>query len=156
MSSPTFLPPRERPRHSDNATPPFALRLPATGSELRSARDSVEDAAAAFGLEPRDRYQFVYAVNEAVTNAIKHGSPDQDGTIGLRVDFDGDSIVCSISDCGPWENPEIPPSPSTGEGGRGLLLMSALTDEVQVSVKPEATTVRLRKRRNPEAVGASA
>jgi anti-sigma regulatory factor (Ser/Thr protein kinase) len=156
MRSLTLRRPLERPRDSANGITPFELRLPASGSELRSARDSVADAAAAFGLPPRDRYQFVYAVNEALTNAIKHGSPDQDGTIGLRVEFDGDSIVCSVSDCGPWENPEIRPGPNTGEGGRGLLLMSALADEVQVSVEPEATTVRLRKHRDPEAIGASA
>jgi anti-sigma regulatory factor (Ser/Thr protein kinase) len=115
-------------------------------------RDSVADVAAAFGLPPRARYEFVYAVNEAVTNAIKHGSPDRDGTIGLRVDREGDSIVCSVSDCGPWVSPQSDSALESGEGGRGLVLMSALTDEVELSVEPRATVVRLRKRRNAPAL----
>jgi serine/threonine-protein kinase RsbW len=148
MRSPALRPLRDRHPKPADFFSPFELRLPATGSELRSARDSVADAAAAFGLQPRARYEFVYAVNEAVTNAIKHGSPDRDGMIGLRVDCEGDSIVCSVSDCGPWVSPQTDTTLDSGEGGRGLVLMSALTDEVELSVEPKATVVRLRKRRD--------
>jgi serine/threonine-protein kinase RsbW len=147
MRSPALRPLRDRHPKPADFFSPFELRLPASGSELSSARDSVADAAVAFGLQPRARYEFVYAVNEAVTNAIKHGSPDRDGMIGLRVDCEGDSIVCSVSDCGPWVSAQTDSSLDSGEGGRGLVLMSALTDEVELSVEPQATVVRLRKRR---------
>src|SRR6202035_521229 len=56
------------------------LRLRCHPSELRHARCHVDEAAAEFGLGPAERYQFVFAVNEAVTNAIRHGEPDSDGT----------------------------------------------------------------------------
>ena len=76
------------------APAPVQLRLPAESSELRRARDEVAAAATRFGLEHKACYELVFAVNEAVTNAIRHGSPAPDGTIGLRIEVDGDDLVC--------------------------------------------------------------
>lgn len=132
------------------------LRLPATPSELKRARDLVADAAAELNFDPRASFEFVFAVNEAVTNAIKHGSPDKDGTIGLGIDADGDSLVCSVCDCGPFVPPRAKSDLTSGEGGRGFAFMSALTDEFELSVEPEATVVRLWKRRTAGALVRSA
>ena len=52
------------------------LHVLARRSELGVARKYAEDVAAAFGLDADSRYEFVYAVNEAVTNAIRHGAED--------------------------------------------------------------------------------
>jgi anti-sigma regulatory factor (Ser/Thr protein kinase) len=128
------------------------LRLPARSSELRRARECVSEAAAEFNFDPKASYEFVFAVNEAVTNAIKHGSPDKDGTIGLSIDAEGDTLVCSVCDCGPFVPPSTPPDMQSDEGGRGFAFMSALTDDFELSVEPDATVVRLRKRRTAGAL----
>lgn len=122
------------------------LRLPADAAQLTRARQFVRDAATSFGLNERAAYEFVYAVNEAVTNAIKHGCPQPDGTIGLRIELAGESIICSVRDRGPFVPPAAFPGPNLGESGRGFAFMSALTDEVQLAVGPGATVVRLYKR----------
>lgn len=122
------------------------LRLPADATELARARRFARDAATGFGLEDRATYEFVYAVNEAVTNAIKHGSAAPDGTIGLRIELAGGSIICSVRDRGPFVSPPVHPGPNLAESGRGFAFMSALTDKLELSVTRRATVVRLYKR----------
>jgi anti-sigma regulatory factor (Ser/Thr protein kinase) len=131
----------------DEAFEPVDLRLPARPTELKRARDCVAAAAADFGFARKTAYELVFAVNEAVTNAIKHGTPHEDGTIGLTIDADGDALVCSVQDAGPFVPPRTPREAATAEGGRGFAFMSALTDEFELLVKPAATIVRLRKLR---------
>lgn len=122
------------------------MRLAARPAELIHARRFVRDAVTGFGLDQRAAYEFVYAVNEAVTNAIKHGCAEPDGTIGLRIEVAGESIICSVRDRGPFVPPSAFPGPSLAESGRGFAFMSALTDELELSVGPEATVIRLHKR----------
>ncbi len=110
----------------------------------------MREAATSFGLDDHSVYAFVYAVNEAVTNAIKHGGAEADGTIGLRIESDGDPLICWVRDRGPFVAPVAYAGPSLAESGRGFALMSALADELEVEVSPQATVVRLSKRRSHE------
>ena len=126
---------------------PRDLRLRSHPSELHRARCHVDEAAADFGLGPADRYQFVFAVNEAVTNAIRHGEPDSDGTIGLRIAVDGDTLICSVNDRGRLVAPRGDPDP-LAEGSRGLQFMALLADQVELLSEEDGTTVRLYKRRS--------
>jgi anti-sigma regulatory factor (Ser/Thr protein kinase) len=111
----------------------------------------VDEAAAEFGLGPADRYQFVFAVNEAVTNAIRHGRPDSDGTIGLRLAVDGNTLICSVNDRGQLLASAGDADP-LAEGSRGLTFMALMTDEVELLSEDEGTTVRLHKRRSASRV----
>src|ERR1700753_254440 len=96
---------------------PVDLRLPARPAEPKRARDCVAAAAADFGFARKAAYELVFAVNEAVTNAIKHGRPDSDGTIGLSIDADGDALVCSVQDAGPFVPPRAAQEPVTAASG---------------------------------------
>jgi serine/threonine-protein kinase RsbW len=127
------------------------LRLPARPSELGRMRAWVSQTVVALGCDGRPRFEFVVAVNEAVTNAIRHGSPAADGTIGVSLESDGGSIVCSVCDCGPFVPPSRQSDPTSDEGGRGFAFMAALTDELELVLSPDATVVRLRKWRPAEA-----
>ncbi|HET8980543.1 MAG TPA: ATP-binding protein [Solirubrobacteraceae bacterium] len=121
---------------------PLGLVLEADPSQLKRARDFVAAAAAEFGFARKAAYELVFAVNEAVTNAIKHGSPDEDGNVWIGIEADGDSLVCTVRDRGPF----VPrSSDESGESGRGFHFMTALTDDFELVVEPEATVVRLRK-----------
>jgi anti-sigma regulatory factor (Ser/Thr protein kinase) len=120
------------------------LRLPARRSELGLARQYAREAAAAFGLDADASYQFVYAVNEAVTNAIRHGVPDGQGMICLSVVADAERLTFTVQDHGTFVavSPELS---FMSERGRGFALMASLTDEVELCVEPGRTTVRLSK-----------
>ena len=121
------------------------LCLLARPSELSAARRYAGEAAVAFGLDADSCYEFVYAVNEAVTNAITYGAPDEQGLITLSVVEDGDRLTLAVRDCGTFAMPGL--SPTSSERGRGFALMAKLTDEVQLSIKPGSTIVRLSKAR---------
>jgi anti-sigma regulatory factor (Ser/Thr protein kinase) len=130
---------------------PREFRLPAVPAQLVIARGHVERAALAMGFDERATYEIVFAVNEAVTNAVQHGSPDHAGTIGLFIEPGDDGLTVVVSDSGSFG-----PSPAdcapTSEQGRGLVLMSQLMDQVDLLPCAEGTVVRLHRDRN----GASA
>jgi anti-sigma regulatory factor (Ser/Thr protein kinase) len=121
-----------------------AMRLPARSSELSAARRYAEEAAEAFGLDAHGCFEFAVAVNEAVTNALRHGAPDEHGQIHLSVLEGADRLTFVVCDCGTFRAPTAPASP-TSEHGRGFTLMSTLMDTVHVHGAPGATTVRLTK-----------
>jgi anti-sigma regulatory factor (Ser/Thr protein kinase) len=126
---------------------PWELRLPAVPGQLALARERVERAALAMGFDTRATHEIVFAVNEAVTNAIRHGRPDEAGTIGLLIEDEGDALTVVVSDSG-WFVPTIPDGTLMAVHGRGFVLMSRMMDHVELSRGPEGTLLRLRKRRN--------
>src|SRR6184192_3379226 len=131
------------------------LHVLARRSELGVARKYAEDVAQAFGLDPDSRYEFVYAVNEAVTNAIRHGASDEEDMIHMSITADADRLTFAVRDRGTFVMPEAD-APEVSEGGRGLALMASLVDEVDLHIDPGGTTVRLSKARPPEAETAHA
>ena len=122
------------------------LSLPASQSALVRVRKYVEETATAFGFDTDSCYQFVFAVNEAVTNAIKHGGPDGEGLIRLRAIVDGDRLTFVVRDYGTFQVSSPDRHPKV-EHGRGLAFMASLTDKIDVSAKPGGTTVSLSKAR---------
>jgi anti-sigma regulatory factor (Ser/Thr protein kinase) len=79
------------------------------------------------------------ACGEAATNAIEHA-----GGAATRFEISGRNrdreIEIAVRDRGSWRHPR------EGDQGRGLSLMRALMDTVEVAPSPEGTTVRLRRR----------
>jgi anti-sigma regulatory factor (Ser/Thr protein kinase) len=118
------------------------LRLRALPSELGAAREYARAAAVAFGLDTERQHELVYAFNEAVTNAMRHGRPDNDGTICVEAVADGDRLTLSVSDRGDFVTPRVSPG-DMAEHGRGLAIMEKLTDDLEVISEPGSTVVRL-------------
>jgi anti-sigma regulatory factor (Ser/Thr protein kinase) len=123
------------------------LKLPARPAKLAAAREYAHEAAAAFGFDAERCYEVAFAVNEAVTNAIRHGRPDAHGCIRLSALADGNRLTLAVSDCGTFAA-SAAASTANGEGGRGFPLMARLMDAVQLCVSSESTTVRLSKARD--------
>jgi anti-sigma regulatory factor (Ser/Thr protein kinase) len=118
------------------------LLLAADSSRLADAREYVERTAAGFGLDPDSRGRFVCAVNEAVTNAIRHGSPDKDGHIRLYSVIDGARLTIRVEDYGHVPTGGEKPPPDI-EHGRGFAVMASFSDEVQLNARPDGTTISL-------------
>src|ERR1700677_5246786 len=72
------------------------LRLPARRAELSAARKYAGDVGTEFGLDADGCYDFVLAVNEAVTNAIRHGASDERGLIHLSIVADDERVTFSV------------------------------------------------------------
>jgi anti-sigma regulatory factor (Ser/Thr protein kinase) len=122
------------------------LELVADPSQLGEARRFADGAAARFGLEERERYEFTFAVNEAVSNAIEHGHPSPEGTIRMEVAEEDGALVFEVEDHGTFR-PKAPTVDPFPERGRGLAFMAAVVDEVDVRHGTSGTVVRLCKRR---------
>jgi serine/threonine-protein kinase RsbW len=122
------------------------LELRAEPGELATARRFVDAAAARFGLGDPERYEFTFAVNEAVSNAIEHGRPSPDGKIRLYVAAENGALVFEVEDHGTF-TPGPPAIDPLHERGRGLAFMAATMDEVDVRRGSNGTVVRLCKRR---------
>jgi anti-sigma regulatory factor (Ser/Thr protein kinase) len=122
------------------------LRLTAQPSQLGLAREYARYAAAAFGLDEERCYEVVCAFNEAVTNAIRHGRPDQRGQIDLSVLSDGERLTLAVRDYGTFVASAVAATP-TSEGGRGFALMAGMMDSVELRTSPGSTVVLLSKDR---------
>ena len=77
---------------------------------------------------------FLLAVDEMTSNAVRHGLPP----VGLRLWTAADRIVCTISDEGPgWDDPFAGFDPAHGDdlsrGGMGLWLARQLCDHVDIT-----------------------
>jgi PAS domain S-box-containing protein len=79
------------------------------------------------------------ACGEAATNAIEHAGSGGGSPFEVSGRLDGREVDVSVRDHGTWRTPR------EGDQGRGLSLMRALMDTVDVQPTREGTTVRLRR-----------
>lgn len=111
--------------------------------DITALRHAVTAHATAAGLTHQRRDDFVLAVNEIVTNAVRHGG----GHGWLRLWREADRVVCEVSDSGAgfgteWLSNRDRPAANTA-GGWGLWLAEQLSDDMTVCSGPEGTTVRI-------------
>ncbi len=122
--------------------------LVADPTELAETRRMAHEAAASYGLEEDKRFAFAFAVNEAVSNAIEHGSPSPEGTIRVSFAEKGDGLVFSVQDYGEF-TPQAKLYDEATSRGRGLALMAAMVEELGLCRGSTGTLVQLTKRREP-------
>jgi anti-sigma regulatory factor (Ser/Thr protein kinase) len=112
-------------------------------ADLAATRRAVARHAAAAGLAGRRLEDFVLAVNEILTNAIRHA----DGGGRLRLWCVDGRLLCEVTDTGhgiPADLIDVEPPPVTlAPGGRGLWIARQLCDELTVATGPAGTAVRL-------------
>lgn len=118
------------------------LRLRADPCELRAARRLAEQAADDFGLDEDARFRLTLAANEAVANAIEHGSQNPDDTILASVCATPAAVRFEVRDEGTFTVGARDPE-ALSQRGRGLPLMAALVDEVDLKPRDDGTVVTL-------------
>ena len=111
--------------------------------QVTDLRHAFATNAAGAGLRDQRLDDFVLAVNELITNAVRHGG----GQGEVRLWLTGATLVCEVSDGGAGiradrlANHERP-APDTA-GGWGLWLADQLSDSMVVTTGPAGTTVRI-------------
>jgi PAS domain S-box-containing protein len=86
------------------------------------------------------------AAGEAATNAIEHAGASSGTPFEVAGRLEGRDVDIVVRDFGAWR------APRTDDQGRGLSLMEALMDEVEVTPTPEGTSVRMRRTLNGESL----
>jgi PAS domain S-box-containing protein len=117
----------------------FALSLPPVAGELASMRALLRRWLRQAEGSEDEVAEILVAAGEAAANAIEHGGGD--APFEIAGVLENGEVGLTISDSGRWR----PDSPDRG-GGRGLVLIRELMDEVEVIRAEEGTTVRMKRR----------
>ena len=122
------------------------LTLPPTSSCLPALRRTV--AGMLGDLDEEVVADVLLALDEAVSNAIRHGSSGG-APVVVTVRSDGEWIEMSVHDGGPTPRlPRLPAEapPALQTGGRGLWLILQLVDEVRLRRVGDGTRLIMRRR----------
>lgn len=136
-----FLLSRRQATRADplESTPPLVdLVNPAPAG----ARRAVREASRASRVSDAEVEDFIIAVSEAVTNAIRHGRPP----IRLRLWSDPDRIVATVTDQGPGPSQPFAgflPTTSTSSVGLGLWLAHQICSYITLGRKDDGFAIHL-------------
>ena len=116
------------------------LRVPAVPGVLAPLRATLRRWLVRAGASDAEAYELLTACGEACTNAIRHA-------IGpARSEFEVEAAVCDggveirVRDRGSWREPR------RDVGGRGLPIIEAYVDDLEIVRGPTGTEVRMRRR----------
>jgi PAS domain S-box-containing protein len=116
------------------------LDLPANPKALGTLRRTVSRWLEPLGASDVESNDIQVSCHEACSNAMEHGYRFREATVDVNAEFDGSEVVVTVADSGGWREQR------DDDRGRGLDLIRALMDSVEVEPGPEGTTVRMRKR----------
>jgi serine/threonine-protein kinase RsbW len=123
--------------------------LPAAPKGVPRARAIVRELASELELDGATTWELMLATTEAFANAVQHGRPCDPGGIFLRAEVSDGHVGVEVSDCGGcFPRPGSSSKPG-GEGGRGMPIIAAITDELEVVPDPGRTRIRFAKRLVP-------
>jgi anti-sigma regulatory factor (Ser/Thr protein kinase) len=116
------------------------LELPADPEVLGSVRNTLGRWLRAAGASPEEDRDIQFACHEACSNAIEHGYHFGEASFDVEALRDGGAVSITVRDAGGWKEHVA------SDRGRGIELMRALMDRVEVSPGPEGTTVTMVRR----------
>jgi anti-sigma regulatory factor (Ser/Thr protein kinase) len=126
----------------DAQRPAASLRIEvlAVAERLADIRRQLVTWLEPMGMSNTDMADIVLGVNEACTNCIEHAYRGiAPGMIRVDATHAARQIVVDVADFGIWQTPPTDP----GDRGRGLAIMHAVSDGVNLNSSPAGTTVQL-------------
>lgn len=111
--------------------------VPSDLHATRQPENAILCEMARCGYDPDTTFGLKLALEEAITNAIKHGNRnDPSKKIVLRYRVDPQRVVIMVRDEGPGFSPDAVPDPTTEENlerpnGRGIMLMQSYMTKVR-------------------------
>jgi anti-sigma regulatory factor (Ser/Thr protein kinase) len=118
----------------------LALDVPARADELSWVRAAVGRWMAERGASKADIAAMTLACSEACANTIEHAYGPGDAELRLEGEIEPGSVTITVRDRGRWRQPR------ENDPGRGISLMKAFADQVDIAPADTGTTVRLRRR----------
>jgi serine/threonine-protein kinase RsbW len=86
------------------------------------------------------------AVTEACTNSVRHGYADGEGSVDILYELQPDRLVVEVADDGPGFDPagDRPTEDAMAEGGLGIAIIKAVSDEFEAGEREGGHGSRLR------------
>jgi PAS domain S-box-containing protein len=113
---------------------PLQMRMPAEPVALRSVRRSLGRWLDQCDANKTESYEIVLACNEAFANSIEHAYGPGDGWVEMTAALLDDEVSITVLDFGRWREPR------GANRGRGLSLIEAVMDSVEIARDPEMGT----------------
>jgi anti-sigma regulatory factor (Ser/Thr protein kinase) len=124
------------------AGPALSIVIEPDAGELASVRHDVELWVGPTGAADDDIGDLVLAINEAAANAVEHAyvGAHKREQVRVRGTVEKGCVEVTVCDQGTWRAPW-----GSRHRGRGIDLIRALVDDVDIATTPAGTSVRLRK-----------
>lgn len=133
----------------ENKNMTVSLTLPNAPEFVSVARLALSGVADRMGFDVDDIEDLKVAVSEACTNALKHGSRNQDGKYFVHYTIEGEKLIIEVCDDGRGidvENIKNPDLEHPKESGLGLYIIQTLMDEVEITNrKDNGASIRMIK-----------
>jgi serine/threonine-protein kinase RsbW len=86
------------------------------------------------------------AVTEACTNSVRHGYAGREGTVDIVYELQPDRLVVEVADDGPGFDAagDRPSDENLAEGGLGIAIIRAVSDEFEAGQRSNGHGSRLR------------
>jgi anti-sigma regulatory factor (Ser/Thr protein kinase)/HAMP domain-containing protein len=116
------------------------FRLPAVPASLATLRQSVRRWLLGVGAGEADAHEIVVACSEAASNVIEHAYGLDGGMVELSAGRQDGRVVIQVRDWGRWREER------GSNRGRGLAMIRALMDEVEIKPGDDGTLLEMRRR----------
>lgn len=114
------------------------LSVPGTLAGVRQAGEAFEQFGRSHALSKSASWRFLLALDEILSNIVRHGLAGRQGAIDLLFSIDGDEVAVEVIDAADSFNPILAPPPDTSSplenrqpGGLGIALVRRLMDDTR-------------------------
>lgn len=128
------------------------LRIPARPEYLQPLRALAEKLFHVWipdGAESPEAFEILLALQEAVTNVIRHAYQNRGGWIEVEIRFQNGEVAFELRDWGVPFDPQRVPLPNfdcPSPGGYGVFIIKKVTDRLEYRREGEMNIAQLMKR----------
>jgi serine/threonine-protein kinase RsbW len=126
--------------------PTVRLTIPAKAEYITLARLALSGLSGLRPLSEEALRDMKLAVTEACTNSVRHGYNDGDGIVEVVYELQPDRLVVEVADDGPGFDAagDRPMGDGLAEGGLGIAIIRAVSDEFEAGKQADGGGSRLR------------
>jgi serine/threonine-protein kinase RsbW len=128
-------------------SPTVRLTIPAKAEYITLVRLALSGLSRLGPLSEETLGDLKLAVTEACTNSVRHGYQDGgEGTVEILYELQPDRFVVEVADDGPGfdASGDRPTAENLAEGGLGIAIIKALSDEFESGTRSDGHGSRLR------------
>ena len=134
--------------HSETGvgSPTVRLTIPAKPEYITLVRLALSGLSGLRPLSEETLSDMKLAVTEACTNSVRHGYQDGGGRVEILYELQADRLVVEVADDGPGfdASGDRPTEGNLAEGGLGIAIIKAVSDEFESGERSDGRGSRLR------------
>ena len=126
--------------------PTVRLTIPAKAEYITLVRLALSGISRLRPLSEEALGDLKLAVTEACTNSVRHGYENGEGTVEILYELQPDRFVVEVLDDGPGFDPsgDRPTEENLAEGGLGIAIIKAVSDEFEAGKRTSGHGSKLR------------